>query len=169
MKKILISIILAAISSIASAQMIYGNTFPFWNVTGDLTVGGNTTITGTTTQTGVQTFTAAPIVSALTASLPVFTNASKGLASNAMTGTGNVVMSASPTLTGTVGAASGTFSGTLGVTGVATFTVSPVITTSASPASNAACTAGTISWDASYLYICTATGVVKRAALTGSY
>ncbi|OGT56690.1 MAG: hypothetical protein A3E01_00310 [Gammaproteobacteria bacterium RIFCSPHIGHO2_12_FULL_63_22] len=56
----------------------------------------------------------------LTASLPVFTNSAKGLASNAMTGTGSVVMSASPTLTGTVAAASGTYSGTLGVTGVQT-------------------------------------------------
>jgi hypothetical protein len=37
-----------------------------------------------------------------------------------MTGTGNVVMSASPTLTGTIGAASQTLSGTLGVTGATT-------------------------------------------------
>jgi hypothetical protein len=45
-------------------------------------------------------------VSGLTASLPVFTNGSKTLASNAMTGTGNVVMSTSPTLvTPTLGAA----------------------------------------------------------------
>ena len=44
-----------------------------------------------------------------------------------------------------------------------------VATTSSSPASNAACTAGTIYWDANYIYICTATGVVKRAALTGGY
>lgn len=42
-------------------------------------------------------------------------------------------------------------------------------TVSASPASNAACTAGTISWDANYIYVCTASGVVKRAALTGGY
>lgn len=38
-------------------------------------------------------------VSGLTASLPVFTDANKALASNAMTGTVNVVMSTSPTLT----------------------------------------------------------------------
>lgn len=87
---------------------------------------GNLTVAGTTTQTGVTTFTAAPILSALTASLPVFTNGSKALASNAMTGTGSVVMSASPTLTGTLAAAGGTYSGTLGVTGVAAFTAAPV-------------------------------------------
>jgi len=41
--------------------------------------------------------------------------------SNAVTGTGNMVLSASPTLTGTLTAAAATFSGTLGVTGAATF------------------------------------------------
>jgi hypothetical protein len=62
------------------------------------TFDGNATITGTLTQTGVATLAAAPVLSALTASLPVFTNGSKALTSNAMTGTGSVVMSTSPTL-----------------------------------------------------------------------
>jgi hypothetical protein len=72
-------------------------------------------------------------MSSLTASQAVFTDGSKGLVSNAITGTGNVVMSASPTLTGTIGAASQTLSGsltigtTLGVTGVATFTAQPIL------------------------------------------
>ena len=44
-----------------------------------------------------------------------------------------------------------------------------VITNSATPASNAACTAGKIVWDASYVYVCTASGAWKRAALTGGY
>ncbi len=45
----------------------------------------------------------------LTASLPVFTDGSKNLVSNTMTGTGKVVMDTSPTLvTPTLGAASGT-------------------------------------------------------------
>ena len=39
--------------------------------------------------------------SSLTINQAVFTNGSDGLVSNAITGTGNVVMSASPTLTGT--------------------------------------------------------------------
>lgn len=38
-----------------------------------------------------------------------------------------------------------------------------------SPASGAAGVAGTITWDASYIYVCTASGAWKRAALTGSY
>jgi len=41
--------------------------------------------------------------------------------SNAVTGTGNMVLSASPTLTGTLTAAAGTFSSTFGATGAATF------------------------------------------------
>ena len=48
--------------------------------------------------TGVLTITNAPVVSALTASQAVFTTAGKALVSNAITGTGNVVMSTSPTL-----------------------------------------------------------------------
>ena len=48
--------------------------------------------------TGVLTITNAPVVSALTASQAVFTTAGKALVSNAITGTGSVVMSTSPTL-----------------------------------------------------------------------
>jgi hypothetical protein len=46
----------------------------------------------------------------LTASVATFTDGSKTLVSNAITGSGNVVMSASPTLTGTIGAAALTLS-----------------------------------------------------------
>ena len=60
------------------------------------------------------------VLTPLTASLPVFTNGSKQLVSNAMTGTGSVVMSASPTGTGTWNLANLLLSGTLGVTGVHT-------------------------------------------------
>ena len=67
-------------------QLVNGNSFTNLKVSGTLAV------------TGIATFTAQPIVSSLTASLPVFTDASKGLVSNTMTGTGNVVMSTSPTL-----------------------------------------------------------------------
>ena len=55
--------------------------------------------------TGKLTISDGVLLSALTASQAVFTDASKNLVSNAITGTGNVVMSASPTLTGTVSAA----------------------------------------------------------------
>lgn len=52
----------------------------------------------------------------------------------------------------------------------ATVTLGTLIATdTSSPASNAACTAGTFYWDSSYVYVCTATGVVKRAAITGGY
>ena len=44
-----------------------------------------------------------------------------------------------------------------------------VFVLSASPASGAACTAGSITWDASYVYVCTASGAWKRTALTGGY
>jgi hypothetical protein len=79
---------------------------------------------GTPTSTGVMTFTAAPVFSSATASQAVFTNGSKALVSNAITGTGNVVMSASPTLTGTIIAAaltaSGAITGNGGFTGALT-------------------------------------------------
>lgn len=44
-----------------------------------------------------------------------------------------------------------------------------IITNSSSPAAADACTAGTIVWDASYIYVCTASGAWKRSALTGGY
>jgi hypothetical protein len=65
----------------------------------------------------VVTVTAAPVMTALTASQAVFTTAGKALTSNAITGTGNVVMSASPTLTGTISAAAATLSGNLTLSG----------------------------------------------------
>jgi len=64
----------------------------------DLYLAGNASIGGTLGITGVATLTAQPILSSLTASQAVFTNGSKGLVSNAITGTGDVVMSTSPTL-----------------------------------------------------------------------
>jgi hypothetical protein len=67
-------------------QLVNGNSFT------------NVKVSGTLGVTGVATFTAQPVMLSLSASLPVFTNASDGLVSNTMTGTGNVVMSTSPTL-----------------------------------------------------------------------
>lgn len=56
------------------------------------------------------------------------------------------------------------------ITGIGTVSTGVlVVTTSASPAATDACTAGKVVWDASYIYVCTATGVWKRAALTGGY
>jgi hypothetical protein len=43
------------------------------------------------------------------------------------------------------------------------------IMASQSPASNGTGVQGEIAWDASYIYVCTATNTWKRAALTGGY
>jgi hypothetical protein len=53
-------------------------------------------------------------------------------------------------------------------TGIAT-TPRVIVTTSASPASNGTGTAGEITWDANYVYVCIATNTWARAALTGGY
>jgi hypothetical protein len=79
-----------------------GNTTPTTASFTTLTTSGNTSIGGTLTVTGTTSFTTAPILSSATASKALFTNGNKEMVSNNITGTGNVVMSASPTLTGTV-------------------------------------------------------------------
>jgi hypothetical protein len=71
-----------------------------------LQTGTNALIGGKLAVTGSAEFTGTVTASILTPNQAVFTNASDGLVSNAITGTGNVVMSASPTLTGTITAAS---------------------------------------------------------------
>ena len=63
------------------------------------TFGLNTSIAGTLGVTGVTTLTAQPILSSLTASQAVFTDGSKGLVSNAISGTGNVAMTTSAVFT----------------------------------------------------------------------
>ena len=99
-------------------QLVNGNSFTNLKVSGTLGV------------TGIATFTAQPIVSSLTASLPVFTDASKGLVSNTMTGTGNVVMSTNAVLTtpalGTPSALVGT-----NITGTAAGLTAGTVTTNA--------------------------------------
>jgi len=73
----------------------------------DGTNGGIVT-TGTQTIAGAKTFTDAPILTSTSASQALFTDANKNIVSNAITGTGNVVMSNSPTLvTPNIGAATG--------------------------------------------------------------
>jgi hypothetical protein len=79
----------------------------FTNLNNDKYQSGDNASFGTLSTSGTTT------ISALTASQAVFTNGSKNLVSNAITGTGNVVMSASPTLTGTITAAAITASGNI--------------------------------------------------------
>jgi hypothetical protein len=95
-------------------QLINANAFTNLTVSGALTVGTTLAVTG------VATLTAQPILSSLTASLPVFSDGSKGLVSNSMTGTGSVMMSASPTTTGTLTAAAINASGLVAMAGAAT-------------------------------------------------
>ena len=78
-----------------------------------------------------KTFSGSIVYSGLSASQAVFTDSSKNLVSNAITGTGDVVMSGSPTLTGTITAAALTLSGTLGVSGVTTLNAALVGTSGA--------------------------------------
>src|SRR5690606_32145741 len=107
--------------TIGAAAMTLSSTL---GVTGATTLAGMSATTGsfssTLAVTGVATFTAAPVFSSATASQAMFTNGSKQLVSNALTGSGNVVMSASPTLTGTIGAAAMTLSSTLSTSGLHT-------------------------------------------------
>lgn len=52
---------------------------------------------------------------------------------------------------------------------ITTFSDDVIIQSTESPLSGAACTQGQITWDASYIYVCTASGAWKRSALTGGY
>jgi hypothetical protein len=95
-------------------------------VAGNKALSGNTTVGGTLTVFGATTLTAATMITTATASQALFTNASKNVVSNPITGTGNVVMSNSPTLvTPTLGVASATSVNGLTPTALATgFTLS---------------------------------------------
>ena len=103
----------------------------------DGTNGGIVT-TGAQTFAGTKTFTAAPVLSTTTTLQALFTDANKNIVSNSITGTGNVVMSTSPTLvTPVLGAATGT---SLSVTGQLTSTVAtgtaPLVVSSTTPVAN---------------------------------
>ena len=82
------------------------------------------------TFTGVRTFSSQPILSSLTASQAVFTDGSKGLVSNAITGSGNVVMSTNAVMVtpnlGTPSALVGT-----NITGTASGLTAGTVTTNA--------------------------------------
>lgn len=80
-----------------------------------VTYDNGVTLSSTLAMVGIATFTAQPILSSTTASQALFTDGSKGVVSNALTGTGNVVMSASPTLTGTITAVTLHLTGSLDI------------------------------------------------------
>ncbi len=95
-----------------------GNTTSNTGAFTTLTTSGTASVGGTLTVTGVATFIQAPILSSATASKALFTNSNKGIVSNNITGTGNVVMSADPTLTGNVTLETITSSKDLSVNGI---------------------------------------------------
>lgn len=99
------------------SSLTMSGTFSFSALTASSLVATDASKQLTSTVSGLTPGFTGMTLSGLTASLPVFSNGSKALVSNAMTGTGNVVMSASPTLTGTIGAAAMTLSSTLTATG----------------------------------------------------
>lgn len=94
-----------------------------WPPQGGGSGSGTVTSVALTDSTGLFTVSGSPVTTngtlvltsenTLVASEALFTDASGQVKSNAITGTGNVVMSASPTLTGTAGLASATVSGSL--------------------------------------------------------
>ncbi len=109
----------------------------------DAFIAGNETVGGTLAVTGVATLTAQPVLSSLTASSAVATDASKGLVSVTNTGTGNNVLATSPTLvtpilgtptSGTVtnltGTASININGTVGATTANTVAATTLTTSS---------------------------------------
>ena len=58
----------------------------------------------------------------------------------------------------------------VGATGIVrTASDSIIVAGSQTPLSGDACTAGEIAWDANFIYVCTASSVWKRSALTGGY
>jgi hypothetical protein len=96
----------------------------------DAYLAGNASVGGTLAVTGVATLTAQPVLSSLTASSAVATNASKGLVSVTNTGSGNNVLATSPTL---VTPALGTPSALVGtnITGTASGLTAGNVTTNA--------------------------------------
>ena len=190
MKKIIAGIALAAVSLIASAQLIYGNTFPFWNVNGPLTVTGLATLSGGTTLTGTTSLTSPAVTTSLTTPSTSFallnTTATTlnvgGAATTVTLGAATGTVTIGPAVVGSIATdASSSTTGawkTAGGLGVAkklyvgtdvTVGGQFIVSTSATPLAADACTAGKIVWDASYIYVCTASGAWKRAAITGGY
>jgi hypothetical protein len=119
------------------------------------------------TFTGVQTLSSSPVVSALTASQAVFTNGDKELVSNAITGTGSVVMATSPTLvTPDLGAATATSVNKVVLTAPATAATLTIVDGKTLTASNSLTLAGT---DATTMTFPTTSASVARTDAAQSF
>lgn len=152
------------------------NVFSVASSTGNTSVGGTLGVVGDTTMVGKLnvsdrvTLAIAPIVTAALPSLPVFTDANKALTSVNVTGAGNVVMSAGPTITGTAtiaktaigGATIGTNS--LAVTGTSSLADTDIAGTAT--ATKVAIGGATIGTNA--LAVTGAVGVTGNASISGS-
>lgn len=144
MMKRLILLIALAIASVANAADVFNTSDSTTGISSGVTI-NNANATGTWTTTGW--------------TLPALTLG--GTISGGGKNLNNIIIGAVTPLAGAFTTINGTN---------LTLTGTTVLGATASPLSNAACTAGQIYWDAGYLYLCTATGVVKRtAALTGGY
>lgn len=114
--------------------------------TSAVTVGGNLTVSGT----GTSSFAGVLSLTSATASTS--------------TSTGAVVLSGASAGIGIAGAA--WIGGLANIAGALTVGGTVIHTLSATPASAAAAgTVGTLSWDASFIYVCTATNTWKRSAI----
>jgi hypothetical protein len=117
---------------LTTAQTVAGNKTLSGNTSfgGTLGVTGNTSFGGTLAVTGVPTFASAPVLSAATASQALFTDVNKNVVSKPVTGSGDIVLSTSPTL---ITPALGTPSALVGtnITGTAASLTAGKVTTNA--------------------------------------
>jgi hypothetical protein len=141
-------------------------------------IGGSTPAAGAFTSgsfsttlgvTGVATLTAQPILSSLTASSAVATDASKGLVSVTNTGTGNNVLATSPTITGatlTTAALNGTLGATTPSTVAATTISASGHTTFEGVTSTGATGTGKLVYDNTPTLVTPVLGVASATSLT---
>jgi hypothetical protein len=152
--------------SVFSVASTSGNTA----IAGTLGVAGNTTMVGTLNVADRVTLAIPPIVTAALPSLAVFTDENKALTSVNVTGSGSVVMSAGPTITGTATIAKTAIGGaTIGTNSLAvTGTSSLADTTIAGTATATKVAVGGATVGTNALAVTGAVGVTGNASISGS-
>lgn len=163
------------------------------SLSGNLTTTGGNNITLVTTGTTAVTLPTSGTLATAQANLSQFSPTSSAQLASVITdetGSGRLVFNTSPDFSGTITANNVSTSGYLSVTGNLSVNSSKFIvnatsgevtfqdgtmqktawpSTAGTKAADATGVPGQISWDANYVYICTATNTWKRAALTGGY